>query len=388
MLCFGILWYFCAVSLESFLALGSDLYFEHRNYLPVSGLFIGTAGQVAVSLRLRMSSKMALSGVMICGILLGILTFSRNAVWKDSITLWEDTLSKAPSNVRAMLALGNAYTQLSDFAHAERYYRDVVKISAREQRLRFLDDAAYSLGMLYLFGGNIQAASDLISRYESVLESDRIPILKGYLRAATNDIDGALEAYRTAIHKARGRDVVVLHSLMGDAYRRKGMLDDAVERYQRALARDPGFAPAYYGLGLVFISKRDLSRSYEYFRKALKIDPANVLVLSDMADLLLIRRENPEEALRYAERAVAKSPPFYQPYLSMGNVLIVLGRDGEAEAYYRQAREKGLSDYFVPFSKARAYEMRGDREKAREQIAILRKFKDLPEHMRRVIEPQ
>jgi hypothetical protein len=36
-LSFGILWYFIALSLESFIAVGSDLYFEHRNYLPAAG---------------------------------------------------------------------------------------------------------------------------------------------------------------------------------------------------------------------------------------------------------------------------------------------------------------------------------------------------------------
>ena len=385
MLCFGILWYLCAISLESFFALGSDLYFEHRNYLPVSGLFIGIAGQMAVSLPSRINNKMVFSVIIIIGMLMGMLTFSRNSVWKDSLTLWGDTLSKAPSNIRAMLACGNAHVRLSDFGNAERYYREVVKVSARDRRVGFLDDAAYSLGMLYLFSGKIEDARNLIERYESSLESYRIRILKGYLRASTNDIDGAIEAYQEVLQQTRARDSVVVHNLMGDAYRRKGLFDKAIKQYTRAIASDPGFSAAYYGIGLTYLGKRDIGHAHEYFSKALEIDPDNVLALADMADLLLMRKENPEKALRYAQRAVSKSPPFYQPYLSMGSVLIVLGRDGQAEAYYRQAREKGLPEYFVPFSKARAYYLRGDSEKAKEQISELRKFKNLPDQIKNII---
>jgi tetratricopeptide (TPR) repeat protein len=385
MICFGILWYLCAISLESFLALGSDLYFEHRNYLPVSGLFIGISCQVIISFWSRVPGKMIVSSIIIIGILLGGLTFTRNFVWKDSLTLWGDTLSKTPSNMRAMLALGNAHVQLSDFDNAERYYREVVRMSAQDRRVGFLDDAAYSLGMLYLFSGKTEDARNLIERYDASLESYRILILRGYLRASLNDIDGALEAYREVLQRTEARDAVVVRSLMGDAYRKKGLLDEAIQEYSRAIARDPGFSAAYYGIGLTYLGKRDTGHAHEYFSKALEIDPDHVLALSDMADLLLITKGNPQEALRYAQRAVSKSPPFYQPYLSMGNVLIVLGREQEAGDYYELAQEKGVAGYFVPFSKARAYYLRGDVQKAQEQFAELRKFKNLPEHIKNII---
>jgi len=386
LLCFGILWYLCAISLESFFALGSDLYSEHRNYLPVSGLFIGVTGQMTISFWSKMNRNIVFSIIFIIAILSGVLTFSRNYVWKDSLTLWGDTLSKAPSNIRAMQALGNAHLKLSDFGNAEQYYKEGVRISAKDQRLHFLDDAVYSLGMLFLFGGKLDEAKDLIVRYELSLESYRIQILKGFYKASTNDIEGALKVYEEVIPQTRNGDLVVVYNLMGDAYRRKGLLDKAINQYTRSIALDPGFSSAYYGMGLTYMSKRDIEHAYEYFRKALAIDPDNVLALSDMADVLLIRKANPEEALRYARRAVSKSPPFYQPYLSLGNVLIVLQKDKEADEFYKKAIEHGVTAYMVPLSKARAYYLRGDIEKAKEQVSELRKFKNLPEQIKTIIE--
>jgi tetratricopeptide (TPR) repeat protein len=103
---------------------------------------------------------------------------------------------------------------------------------------------------------------------------------------------------------------------------------------------------------------------------------------------MLIRKENSREALNYAERAVSKNPSFYQPYLTMGNVLIVLGREQEAEEFYKKAVEHGLADYMVPFSKARAYYMKGDEEQAQRQLAELGKFQNLPDKMRELIREQ
>jgi hypothetical protein len=101
---FGMLWYFVAISLESFFALGSDLYFEHRNYrnyIPLSGMVIGITGHGVVTYGGKLNSRKAWSIIIICFIVLGSLTFWRNFVWEDSIILWKDTLKKNQFNYRA-----------------------------------------------------------------------------------------------------------------------------------------------------------------------------------------------------------------------------------------------------------------------------------------------
>lgn len=388
LLCFGILWYLSAISLESFFALGSDLYFEHRNYLPATGLFIGIAGQIVISLKARLNQKVVFTSIVICGLVLGLLTFSRNFVWKDSVTLWGDTLKKAPANIRAMMALGNAYFKLSDLDNAERYYKEVVRISSKDKRPHFLDDSAYSLGMVYLFNGRLKEAKDLIDIFKHTVESYRPEILNGFYKALNNDIGGALRDYNSILGQTKGIDSVVVLTLMGDAYREKGLWDKAIEKYGEAISLDPGFSAAYYGTGVVFMNKRDIVLAREYFEKTLLIDPDNVLALSDMADLTLIRKENPQGALNYARRAVSKNPSLYQPYYTMGNVLIVLGREQEADEFYKKAAERGVADYMIPFGKARAYYMKGDEEQAQRQLAELRKFRDLPDKIKGLIHKQ
>lgn len=385
MLCFAILWYFGAISLESFFALGSDLYFEHRNYLPVAGLFVGITGQLAVSIKLKQEKILWPVALILC-IFLGILTFSRNHVWKDSVTLWSDTLNKAPLNIRAMIGLANAYLKFSDFNNAEKYFKQAVQLSNAQNRLSFLNDSVYSLGMLYLFQGKIDDAKKLIDVFHERFESYRINILIGHYKSLKNELDDAISEYKKIINKAKGRDKTIVLTLLGDTYRKKGILDESIDYYSKAISTDPSFSSAYYGIALSLINKRDVNQAYSYLQKALSLDPDNVLALSDMADLMLIMKSNPENAFLYAQRAVSKSPPFYQPYLTMGNVLVVLGKDTEADNYYKRATEIGMPHYLLLFSKARAYYIKGDNEKSQYYLSELKKMgKELPERIKNLI---
>lgn len=142
------------------------------------------------------------------------------------------------------------------------------------------------------------------------------------------DFDSALSEFDIA--KDAG-DIyrTILLTLKGDAYRYKGLLNRAMEEYAKAINEDISWAPAYHGIGITYMLKRDLQHTEEYFKRSLSGEPDNVFILSDMADLMLIKRR-PGEALKYAQAAVSKKPPFYQPYLAMGNALLVMEREKEA----------------------------------------------------------
>lgn len=377
LLSFGILWYLIAISLESFLALGSDLYFEHRNYLPVAGLFIGIVGQFSLSLKANVDRKSLWIIAAITGLIFGSLTFARNMVWKDSITLWGDTLNKVPNNIRALKANGNAYFRLMDLRSAETNFLKAIKESSIRKSSQLLDESVFALGMVYLYKGDFGKAKELIDRYENTMESYRPVILKGYYYLLNDDFDAALSELDKVVD-AEGVYETMLFTLKGDAYRSKGLLDKAMEEYSKALTEDISWAPAYHGIGVTYMLKRDIKHAEEYFKKALESESDNVFVLSDMSDLMLIKKESPEKAFAYAEKAISKKPPFYQPYLAMGNVILFQGKERDAEGFYQEAIQRGAKEYMVILNKARIYHLRGEPEKAEEYISMLRNFKGLP----------
>jgi len=385
LIAFGILWYLIAISLESFFALGADLYFEHRNYLPVTGLIIGITGQIGLFFKRNISKKNLWIIVMIVSIVFGSLTFIRNLVWKDSVTLWGDTIKKVPHNIRAMKAMGNSYMRLTDLKNAEVYFERAIGEGMRMKAAQNLDESVFALGMIYLLKGELQRTMGLIERYETIIESYRPLILKGYYALLSDDFDRALAELGKVEGEADGVYRTIVLTLKGDALRSKGLLDQAMVEYNRALEEDITWVPAYHGMGVVYMLKRDINHAEEYFRKALEIEPDNVLVLSDMVDLMLIKRDSPDKIMSYAKKAIKSSPPFYQPYLAMANVFLVSGDPENAEIYYREAVQKGARDYMIILNKARMYFLKGDSEKAGKYILELRRLRGLPSRISEMI---
>ena len=385
-LSFAVLWYFIAISLESFVAVGSDLYFEHRNYLPLTGFLIGITAQGIIALKGKEFSKRTVwIIVLIVTIPLGAATFQRNKVWADSISLWTDTLSKAPGNPRAMIALGNSYLKLSNFDAAARYFEDAAKKSYSSHRVQFFEEAVYSLGMVSLFKGDLKLAGKVIEIMDTKMEGSLLaPILKGFYSSLNDDLDGAIMQYNKILPELSGLNRVVVFTLLGDAYMKKALPENALESYRKAIEIDPSFAAAYYGISAVYLSTRNLDEAVGFLEKTLAIDPHNPLALSDMADIMMAKKDF-EKAMSYAQAAVSNTPSFYQPYLVMGSVLTVRGAEEKAEEYYSMARERGLKDYLYLFSKARAYYLRGDNDKARSVLVMLAKMKDVPENMKEIV---
>jgi tetratricopeptide (TPR) repeat protein len=386
-LSFGILWYFIALALESFVALGSDLYFEHRNYLPLAGLAFGMTAEAVVVLKATATKRKSVwAAACMVALLLGGLTFQRNLVWKDSVTLWKDTVAKTTGNLRAVIALGNAYLKAADISAAKTCYKDAMKISAEEKRAHFFEDSAFSLGMVSLFTGDLAQAKKVISAMDASIEgSIRTSIVKGFYDALDGNYDGAISQYENILPSTYGLDQVIVYTLLGEAYSRKGLAEKAIASYEKAIALDPSFSAAYYGMATVYLGGKDAKKAGYYIEKTLSLDPSNVLALADMADILLITKAPPEEAEKFAARAVVNSPAFPTPYLSMGNVLVVMGKEKAAEEFYRKAADRGAKDYLIPYSKARAYFLKGEKEKVRPLLREVMSLTDTPEELKRSI---
>jgi tetratricopeptide (TPR) repeat protein len=393
---FGLLWYFVAISLESFIAVGSDLYFEHRNYLPVAGLFLGITAEAAVLSKGAVLNRKALGVVvLILSVLLGGLTFKRNFVWKDSVTLWGDTVRKEPGNLRAMVALGNSYVNSADLASASIYFDKALKLSSSEKRVKFFHDSAYSLGMVDLFLGNLKQAKEVIDLMdESLAGAYTTGILKGYYSSLSGETEAAIKQFNQVLahttdlesaSKTISLDSVVVYTLLGDTYRRAGDAGRALENYKKAVELDPSFPAAWYGMGDTYFTIKDIKNAEINIGRTLSLDPSHPLALAEMAEILLVKKEPVEKAKSYADKAVSSSPAFYQPYATMGTVLILMGREDASGEYFKLANERGLRGYMLPFSKARAYLMKGDSKKAELFLRETAEMDDAPESLRKMI---
>jgi len=56
------------------------------------------------------------------------MTYARNMVWRDDLSLWEDTVKKSPLKARVRLNLGTSYQSRGLLRKAEYQYREAVAL--------------------------------------------------------------------------------------------------------------------------------------------------------------------------------------------------------------------------------------------------------------------
>jgi hypothetical protein len=116
---FGILWFFVALSVESLLPLG-DVMMEHRMYLAMPGVSMVFAGLFGRAVARRPSLSLSVAAPLV--VLLVLLTFQRNQVWRTPLSLWSDAARKSPGKARVHVNLGVAYHGLHRLDEAIREY--------------------------------------------------------------------------------------------------------------------------------------------------------------------------------------------------------------------------------------------------------------------------
>jgi protein O-mannosyl-transferase len=393
-LSFGILWYLIAISLESFIAIGSDLYFEHRNYLPLTGLCFGTVAQIFSSFRTWTQGRYIVwVGFVAVLLIFGGMTFQRNFIWNNPIVFWKDIAQKVPENPRASFVLANCYFSHSNFNKAEEYYKETIRVAGERKSAAYLSDSLYRLGFMYLMLDRITESKKVIDAIEKVFHQIwQYNVLQGLYLYVNHDYDGAIGSYLKALDhpflpedpqkRFKLIDKATILALTGDAYRAAGVIDRARDSYEEVLALSPLFPAAHHGLAKLDMMQRRFDSASEHIGTALLFDPYNVMVLSDMAYLALLKGDGAGKALSFAQRAVVLNPPLYQPYLIMGTVQIALGKDKEAEKAFIKAQELRAHDYQILFNMAWAYSLRGDRERQKHCLRELTALKDVPDNIR------
>jgi len=230
LIAFGIFWFFVAVSVESSIVPLYHVIYEHRAYLPSVGMIIAAVSTVSlVSDRIGKlpGSVMAVCLLTVAAAVLAFAAHSRNGVWHDEVSLWEDVAAKSPGRARAQLNLGLAYANRGRLDEAIDRLQRVVRLEPDNA------GAYLSLAAAAIQKGTIDTA---IRNLAIVLR-----LKPGHAGAYNN---------------------------LGIAYEMKGQLDDAVTAYQAAIRLKPDLPIAHYGLGSVYRKKGLEAEASEHFQKA------------------------------------------------------------------------------------------------------------------------
>ena len=137
-----------------------------------------------------------------------------------------------PENAEVKAWLGYTHQQLQDYGQALLYYQDALRYDA---------------------------------------EKVSVWMQTGKVWLALGQPEQAVTHYQQAVKK--WPDDAALVSAMADAYRQNRQIDASRLAYERAIALDHNYAPAYYGLGRLYENAVDYSQATRYYQKVIEKAP-------------------------------------------------------------------------------------------------------------------
>ena len=197
---------------------------------------------------------------------LAFLTWRQVGIYRDSDTLWRDTVMKSPTSWMAQNNFAALLLREGKEAEGLEHSRRALELDPNQF------EVYNNLGFTLLEMGRV---------------GDSLPLFQ---KAAEMQPKSAAVQYNWS-----------------SALVQSGLTDEAIQHLQEAIDIDPTYVPAYSTLGYVLLQKGRPAESLNYLETALRIDPNFVSVHFNIANTLL-QLGRAEEALSHLQRALAIDP--------------------------------------------------------------------------------
>jgi tetratricopeptide (TPR) repeat protein len=273
LLSFGILWFFVTVSITSSVIPNTIFVAEHRVYLPMIGLSLSVAGICRNLKRPRIFWSLAIPIVLI----LSVLTFMRNQVWKDDLTLWADAMKKSPNMSRPYVNYAQALHGLGRLGEAMALYEKVLTMPA------------------------VPYKSDLIHKLYALGNLGTVYAEKGMYQEA-------LTCYQAAAQMTAPLHASELYFNMGNSLVKLKQHSEALDAYQKAVEINPNNYRAYTNLGweLMMLERNDEAEAA--LKKALKYNHRSAETYLNLATLYSKNPTKGAEAIANYNRFLELKP--------------------------------------------------------------------------------
>ena len=260
---FGIFWFFLTLLPESGLVPIKDVIFEHRLYLAMTGFSI-----FFVSLLYNIFARHSLTKLTILIIVIitsySALTYRRNLVWKDEVSIWNDVIRKSPHKARPYYNRGVAY--------ANKHYPDkaILDFNKALEINPYYVSAYYNRGNIYSDRGNNDLA---IPDYDRAIMLNPADAKAYYNRGSVYFDKGRYDDAMLDFSKALSIEPThaKAYNNRGIAYAIQGNYDQAIADLDKALDIDPRYAEAYNNRATAYCYKGNFDKSWKDIHKAMSL---------------------------------------------------------------------------------------------------------------------
>jgi len=275
LLSFSIFWFFLALLPESSFIPQPDAIFEHRLYLPLVGLCILLVYCVFYLFSQR-NIKLAIVLFCIMGVILAYLTFKRNLVWRDEVSLWSDTITKSPDKARPYNERGNAYAREGNYIQAIADFDKAIEIASRmpENPLHvnsILARVYYNRAYIYQKVGSFERAMADYNRSLKINSANpRAYNNRAAIYAMKNEYDQAISDLSQAIQN--DPHFILAYSNRAGLYLEREKYLEAISDFSKVIQMDPNLSQAYYGRAVAYLNMSNPQQAEPDFKKAMQLE--------------------------------------------------------------------------------------------------------------------
>jgi tetratricopeptide (TPR) repeat protein len=160
---------------------------------------------------------------------------------------------------------------------------------------------------------------------------------------------------------------------LGEGWLARGQLDRAEIAFARATEVAPRDSRARLGLGLVAATSRDYGGAVREYERAIRLDPANIEALVNLA-FALQQTGRDDSALTVYRRALALDPHEATAFFSLGNMLARRGDVAAALEAYDRAAALNPRLTAAQLARAQGYALAGRADQARAALLQVLEF--------------
>lgn len=175
------------------------------------------------------------------------------------------------------------------------------------------------------------------------LDSATKLVEQGKALFAEAKFDEALEKFQEFL--AKEPDFYQTHLLIGNCYKEKSEFDKAMVQYKAAMEKAPSdgtdkdiLAQVQSAIGDLYIRKNDLKSAQDYFKKSLELNPKNEILAYNVGEIFFSNNKT-DDAIKYFTLASSIKPTWGMPHLKMGYAYLNSAKYKEAVECFKKFLE-------------------------------------------------
>ena len=293
--------------------IGDAVMADRYSYLPCVGIFY----LAAEGFNLLWNRKIKWIPILMLIVFIfffSVTSYARCAVWKNSLTLWNNVIKQDNTIPRAFNNRGHAFQAEEKYEQALNDFSKAIELDPNFQMAYYNRGGIFALQKRYDEG-----IIDFSKAIELKPDFQMAYFDRGTLFSNKKEYDIAIKDYSKAIELDSNYASAFLNR--ADLLQNDNKTEEALKDYRKAIELKPDYAVAYYNRGVLFMNQNKNDEAVIDFSKAIKLNASYAEAYINRGNIL--RDENKiEEAINDYNKALQLSPDFPIIYFNRGKLFL------------------------------------------------------------------